>query len=130
MRRHAHLVGLRHYPAGLALAAVLVLAGCGGGATKNAAACRSLEQLPARVDSRTAVTSLRVLIDKEQRALSALDGGEFADALGAAVGRARLALGSVMTDPLRSGTMSPTATVAPATRRALAEARSLVEQYC
>jgi hypothetical protein len=124
------LVRLGRHPAGLALAAVLVLAGCGGGGTKTTAACRSLEELPARVDSRTAVTSLRVLIGKEQRALSALDGGEFAGALRAAVGRAHLALGSVMTDPLRSGTMSPTATVAPAARRALAEARSLVENYC
>ena len=94
MRRHADLVGLRHYPALLALAATALLAGCGGGDTKTASACRSLEQLPARVDSRTAVTSLRVLIDKEQRALSALDGGEFAGALSAAVGRAHLALGS------------------------------------
>jgi hypothetical protein len=118
------------WPLTPALTAAALLAGCGGGATKTAAACRSLEQLPARVDSRTAVTSLRVLIDKEQRALSVLDGGEFAGALSAAVGRAHLALGSVMSDPLRSGSMSPTATVAPATRRALAEARSLVENYC
>jgi hypothetical protein len=129
VRRHAHLVGLRHYSPVLVVATAL-LAGCGGGGAKTAAACRSLEQLPVRVDSRTAVTTLRVLIDKEQRALSTLDGGEFAGALSAAVGRARLALGSVMTDPLRSGTMSPTATVAPTTRRALAEARSLVERYC
>ena len=124
------MVRLGRHPAYLALAAVLVLAACGGGGTKTATACRSLEELPARVDSRTAVTSLRILIGKEQRALSALDGGEFAGALSAAVGPAHLALGSVMTDPLRSGTMSPTATVAPATRRAIAEAQTLIGDYC
>jgi hypothetical protein len=70
------------------------------------------------------------VIAKEKRALAALDDGEFARELRAALQRAEFAFGDVMSDPFRSGTMSPTATAAPASHRAVVEARSLLLAYC
>jgi hypothetical protein len=75
------------------------------------------------------VTTLRALVAAEQAAAAGAKGG-FADALNAALGRAQLTLGAVMSDPLRSGSMSPTATVAASANRSLAEAQELRRKYC
>lgn len=106
----------------------MLLAGCGGGGDANADACAALAELPAAVDANP-VTTLRSLVAAEERAAAAAQGA-LADELNGTLGRARLTLGSVMSDPLRSGSMSPTGTVAPFTRRALAEAVRLRDTYC
>ena len=109
----------------------LVLSGCGGQTTEQAKACAALENLPSGIDAGNAVTSLRQVLAAELEALAHLSQlGEFRAALSEARRNATLALNSVMVDPLRSGTMSPTATIAPAARRAVALARSAREEYC
>jgi hypothetical protein len=72
---------------------------------------------------------LRTLVAAEQAAAAEANGA-FAEGLTAALGRAQLALGAVMSDPRDAGTMSPTATVAASANRALADAQALRETYC
>jgi hypothetical protein len=74
---------------------------------------------------------LRTVLAAERKALAALPNDDpLAAELRGSIGRAQRALDSIAVDPLRSGTMSPTMTVVPATRRVLTEARALVDQIC
>jgi hypothetical protein len=102
-------------PPGLAVALVLLAAGCGGSSTgaptspELAAECEQeaalVQELREPRDLRTARRTLRTLIALETRLLAALRPGDAA-------------------------TMSPLRTAAPSARRVLVAARGLVVEMC
>ena len=107
-----------------------LLAGCGGSSDARAKACSAL-------DVRTAATAeaasrvLRQVVDAQRAALETLDADDpLAARFRGAKTRAEQALAAFTGDPLRSRTMSPTATILPTARRLVAETRSLRTQFC
>jgi hypothetical protein len=121
--------GHRHTVVG-ALAAALVLAGCGSGSTSSAA-CKALPDIAPFTHAADAQRALGRVIDADRAALDGLGADDplAADFRGALT-RAERALASVAVDPLRSGTMSPTATIVPAAHRSVEEMRSLYARLC
>jgi len=105
-----------------------LLAGCGGGQSRSEA-CSTPVVAPASRPE--AATALRKAIAADQAALDALDAADpLAARFRGAKARAEQALAAFTGDPLRSRTMSPTATILTTTRRLVAETRVLRRQFC
>lgn len=116
------------------------VAGCGGGSSApqvdpQPRACS--DALSAAIhaagveEARRAAPALEALLAAELAAQATLEpGSALAGRFRTEIARARRIRLSIRVDPLRSGTMSPTATVVPATRRAGTDARRLVEEFC
>jgi hypothetical protein len=75
--------------------------------------------------------ALRSAVAADQAALDALAADDpLAARFRGAKARAEQALASFTGDPLRAGSMSPSATVLPTARRVVAESRSLRSELC
>jgi len=110
---------------------VILAAGCGGsGPDARAQACSQLDI--AQVSSAALATrALRSVIAADQRAIDALDRSDpLVSRFRGAKVRAGQVLASFSSDPLRSGSMSATATILPATQRVVAETQSLRSELC
>jgi len=71
------------------------------------------------------------VIAADQQAIDALDQGDpLASRFRGAKARAAQVLSSFSSDPLRSGSMSATATILPATQRVVEETRTLRSVLC
>jgi hypothetical protein len=78
-----------------------------------------------------ATRALRSAVAADQAALDVLDAGDTVAArFRSAKARAAQALASFTGDPLRAGSMSPSATLLATARRVVAETRSLRRQFC
>jgi hypothetical protein len=78
-----------------------------------------------------AIRILRSAITADQAALDALDTDDpLAARFRGAKAKAEQALASFSGDALRSGSMSPTATILPTSRRVIRETRSLLAALC
>jgi hypothetical protein len=78
-----------------------------------------------------AADALRSAIAVDRAALDALDDADpLAARFRGARARAEQALGSFTGDALRSGSMSPTATILMSARRAVGETRALRDELC
>jgi hypothetical protein len=78
-----------------------------------------------------AAKALRSAIAVDRAALAALDDADpLAARFRGARARAEQALGTFTGDPLRSGSMSPTATILMSARRVVAETRALRGELC
>jgi len=111
--------------------AAFFLAGCGAnGGDSRAAACSALD-LPAVTKPSEASRALRGAVAADKAALDALAGDDpLAARFRGARARAEQVLASFTGDPLRAGSMSPTATILPTTQRVIAETRSLRAELC
>lgn len=106
-----------------------LLAGCGGGGDARSGACST--PLASATTRPEAAGALRGAIAADDAALAALDRDDpLAARFRAAKARAEQALRSFTGDPLRSGSMSPTATILSSARRAVGETRALRRQLC
>jgi len=131
VRRHAHLVGLRHLPA--LLGAVLVaalLAGCGGKSPERAAACTSARhQLDAA--GPTVRKRLIAVILADRRLADSLDpDSDDALRLSTAAGVALRSIAQLASDPRESGTMSTTQTVKRVADRLFAASQAYLDRLC
>jgi hypothetical protein len=71
------------------------------------------------------------VIAADQMAIDALDSGDpLVARFRGAKARAEQALSAFSGDPLRSGSMSPTATIVPTAQRVIAETRALRLDFC
>ena len=78
-----------------------------------------------------ATRALRSAVAADRAALEVLDAGNpLVARFRGAKARAEQALASFTGDPLRAGSMSPSATVFPTARRVVAETRSLRAELC
>jgi hypothetical protein len=109
----------------------VLAAGCGGGGSDGRSeACLLLDIGPI---SRTAEASraLRGAVNADRAALASLDADDpLAARFRGAKATAEQALASFSSDPLRSGSMSPTTTLLPTAQRVIAETRSLRKDLC
>jgi hypothetical protein len=91
----------------------------------------ALRALPAVRRAGDAGPALRAVVAAERAALDTVGGDDpLAGRLRGAIAAAQRALSSVAADPLRSRSMSPTATVVPAANRSIAAARTLADELC
>jgi hypothetical protein len=94
------------------------------------AACASLH-IALVSQAKGATRALRRVIAADREAIDALDPGDPLIArFRGGKARAEQALASFSGDPLRSGSMSPTATILPTARRVVEETRSLRSELC
>jgi hypothetical protein len=108
----------------------MLAAGCGGSKDARANACAALDIAPVSQAS-GATRALRAAIAADEAAIAALEPGDPLTArFRGAKTRAEQALASFSGDPLRSGSMSPTATILPTARRVVDETRSLRSELC
>lgn len=104
--------------------------GCGGGNDARSSACADLDIAPVS-QAGGATRALRAAIAADQAAIAALEPADpLATRFRGAKARAEQALLSFSGDPLRSGSMSPTATILPTARRVVEETRSLRSELC
>lgn len=105
------------------------MAGCGGGGTASKKACSATILDP--LSRAEATDALRSAIAVDRAALDALDDSDpLAARFRGARARAEQALGTFTGDPLRSVSMSPSATILMSARRAVAETRALRGELC
>src|SRR5262249_41511329 len=99
-----------------ALVTVILAAGCGGNRhDAREQACAQLDVAPVS-NASLGMRTLRNGIAGDQKAIDALDENDpLASRFRGARARAAQVLSSFSSDPLRSGSMSPTATILPAT---------------
>ncbi|MGE5272374.1 MAG: hypothetical protein ACM3QU_01185 [Verrucomicrobiota bacterium] len=109
----------------------LVVAGCGGdGGGPRSTACSALD-IPAVTRAADASRALRSAVAADRAALDVLAAGDpLAARFRGAKARAEQALASFTGDPLRSGSMSPSATVLPTAQRVVAETHALRAELC
>ena len=82
-------------------------------------------------DASRATGTLRTVIAADQKAIDVLDAGDpLVARFRGAKARAERALKAFSGDPLRSGSMSPTATILVTTQRVVGETKSLRSELC
>jgi hypothetical protein len=114
----------------IAVAAALLLAGCGGGGDSRATACSALD-IQAVTRAADASRALRSVVVADRAALEVLGADDpLRTRFRGAKLRAEQALASFTGDPLRAGSMSPSATVLRTARRLVAETRALRSELC
>jgi hypothetical protein len=105
-----------------------MLAGCGGGQSRSEACSAPVVAPASRAE---AAGALQQAIAADHAALDVLDAADpLAARFRGAKARAEQALRSFTGDPLRSRTMSPTATILMSAQRVVGETRALRRQLC